>query len=61
MRVQMVVERLREQACDREQVAVACATSPAESVHALDLDGLRDPAVTVFAAREVGSCSASVR
>jgi putative acetyltransferase len=30
------------------------ATSPPESVHALDLDGLRDPAVTVWTAREDG-------
>lgn len=28
------------------------ATSPPESVHALDLDGLRAPAVTVWTARE---------
>ena len=28
------------------------ATSPPESVHALDLDGLRDPAVTVWSVRE---------
>jgi putative acetyltransferase len=28
------------------------ATSPPESVHALDLDGLRDPAVTVWTARD---------
>ena len=30
------------------------ATSPAESVYALDLDGLRQPAVTVYAARADG-------
>lgn len=37
------------------------ATSPPESVHALDLDGLRDPAVTVWTARdgtEVVGCGA---
>ncbi len=28
------------------------ATSPPESVHALDLDGLRDPSVTVWTARD---------
>ncbi|WP_308280041.1 GNAT family N-acetyltransferase, partial [Pseudonocardia oceani] len=31
------------------------ATSPPESVHALDLDGLRDPAVTVWTVVEDGA------
>lgn len=31
------------------------ATSPAESVHALDLDGLLEPAITFLAARRAGT------
>jgi putative acetyltransferase len=37
-----------------EHLSEMRTTSPPESVHALDLDGLRDPAVTVWTARESG-------
>ena len=38
----------------RAHLAQMRAQSPPESVHALDLDGLRDPAVTFLALREDG-------
>lgn len=37
-----------------EHLSDMFATSPAESVHALDLDALRDPAIAFWAAREDG-------
>ena len=38
-----------------EHLADMRATSPPESVHALDLDGLRDPAVTVWTVTDGGA------
>lgn len=37
-----------------EHLADMCATSPAESVHALDVEALRDPSITCWSAREDG-------
>ncbi len=39
----------------REHLASMYANSPPESVHALDIDSLRDPSVTFWCARE-GRC-----
>jgi putative acetyltransferase len=38
----------------REHLRSAALHSPPESIHALDLDGLRDPAITFWSARERG-------
>jgi putative acetyltransferase len=45
----------------REHLRSAALHSPPESIHALDLDGLRDPAITFWSAREndelMGCCA----
>jgi putative acetyltransferase len=38
----------------REHLRSAALHSPPESIHALDLDGLRDPAITFWSARDGG-------
>jgi len=38
----------------REHLRSAAEHSPPESIHALDLDGLRDPAITFWSARQDG-------
>jgi len=38
----------------REHLRSAALHSPPESIHALDLDGLRDPAITFWSARQDG-------
>jgi len=37
-----------------QHLAFAAASTPAEHIHALDLDGLLDPAITFFSVREDG-------